>query len=265
MRAPTMRLRHGSVRRFAEFIAPTLLLDATAEHIDAFVDDQIERGLCASTRASYAAQLRNFWRWAHRRHLVELDPTVDLRDPKVRAGLPRPIPEADLDRAVAAADGQLRMWLLLGAYCGLRVSEIARIRAEHVLRDGSPAILRVIDGKGGKDRDVPVPSAVLGELAPFLAGVRGRLWLADRMHPGAAVTNAVTMHMRSLGLTHSAHALRHRYATVLYRASRDLLLVQRLLGHSSPATTAVYAQYDEVRGAAIIEQLGGHLVGQVAR
>lgn len=205
--------------------------------------------------------MRCFYRWARRRGVVEVDPTEDLRDPKVPPGLPHPISETHLRVALTAAtDPLLRVWLLLGAYCGLRVSEIARVRVEHVALDQTPVALRVVDGKGGRDRVVPVPSTVVAELRPFLTG-RGRLWLPDRLHPGAAVTYAITGHLRSLGIAHSAHSLRHRYATALYRASRDLLLVQRLLGHSSPATTAIYAQYDEERGAAIVEQLGALIPG----
>ncbi len=59
------------------------------------------------------------------------------------------------------------------------------------------------------------------------------------------VSKCVAMHLQSLGIEAGAHGLRHSFATGIFQQTKDLLLTQRLLGHSSPAVTAVYAACDQ--------------------
>ena len=61
--------------------------------------------------------------------------------------------------------------------------------------------------------------------------------------------------LREAGSAARFHDLRHRFATQLYQATRDIRLVQELLGHASPSTTAVYAAYDRAGAAAAVEAL----------
>ncbi|WP_420868971.1 tyrosine-type recombinase/integrase [Brachybacterium muris] len=53
--------------------------------------------------------------------------------------------------------------------------------------------------------------------------------------------------------TWSAHTLRHRFATEAYRGSRDLLLVQTLMGHSKPETTAIYVGLDTAQARSVVD------------
>ncbi|MFC7657990.1 tyrosine-type recombinase/integrase [Pseudonocardia benzenivorans] len=223
------------------------------------MDALIDQGCMVSTRANYSAQLKQFVLWAAERGLLDESLVKALPRIKVPQGMPRPIGEDDLKLALMTAAQPVRAWLVLGAYCGLRAGEIANLRREHLLDDHRPPVLMVVDGKGGKTRGVPMSETVLAELGPFLTARRGRLWLAGSSNPSAAVTKRVRTHLVSLGLPFSCHSLRHRFATQVYQRSRDLRMTQDLLGHATPATTQVYAQWDFRAGASVLDELGDDL------
>lgn len=262
LRAPSVRQRLGRVVTFAASITPTPLLAATTTDLERWLDGHVTRGLGQATRVSYTANLRTFFAWCHRRGLIEHDPAAEIPLPRRPHGRPRPISEPDLALALATADTLVRAWLVLGAYCGLRAMEIALVRREDVLDDLDPPMLDVPEGKGGKPRKVPLPPEVLTELAPHLTGRRGRLWdTRDPDRPGYNVSILVNEHLRELGIARTCHSLRHRYGTRTYQLSQDLRLVQELMGHSSPTTTAVYTQFSQDRAAAVVAALGATLGG----
>jgi len=250
VRPASLVARDGAVRRFAATIAPTPLLDADRHDVERYLDGLVDRGLGGWTRTSYTANLRAFYQWAHLRGHVADDPAAEVVLPRRPQGVPRPIGEDDLRAAVTAAGGALLVWLLLAALCGLRAGEIALLRRENVLDDIEPPRLHVADGKGGRQRTVPLPGVVLAALVPYLQ-VKGRLWLADDPKPANTVSVLVGEHLHRLGQPYTAHNLRHRFATRAYQLSRDLRMVQDLLGHASPATTAVYAQFDHDRSTEV--------------
>jgi site-specific recombinase XerD len=97
---------------------------------------------------------------------------------------------------------------------------------------------------------VPLSPFVLGELAA--AGLPGRGWAFLRRDgmPGpntpATVSHQANQALHAAGIAATLHQLRHRFASQLYRHSRDLRLVQDLLGHVNLATTAGYANSREL-------------------
>lgn len=190
------------------------------------------------TRCTYAAALRAFYGWAIDTELLERNPATHLPSPRAPRGRPRPMPLADLHEAIRhAPDQRLTAWLTLGGYAGLRAGEIARLRREDVNARSTPHLIEVINGKGGRDRTVIVGNVVTAALSPYLA-VRGPLW--DRSPH--TVSTIISSYFRDLGMPWTAHTLRHTYATNLYSISHDIRLTQDQLGHSSPATTAIYAK-----------------------
>ncbi len=69
----------------------------------------------------------------------------------------------------------------------------------------------------------------------------------------------VSQHLRQLGIR-VCHSLRHRFATQLYqRSGGDLRMTQDMLGHASPATTAIYAAWDPSRAASVLDDFAGGL------
>ena len=199
---------------------------------------------------------RGFFKWATRRGYVESDPTLDLMSVRVPRTTPHPISEADLELALRSATGRLRAWLLLGAYAGLRAGEIGALRRGDVLDTLDRPLLRITHGsKGGAHRIVPASPIVLDGLASFLGADPGRMWLHRAVNPGTTICTRVGAHLHALGIAHSSHSLRHRFATRTYQAGRDLRMVQELLGHTSPAVTARYAAWDADAAGALVDSL----------
>lgn len=205
------------------------------------------------TRVKYLSWLGSWGAACGRPELCE-----GVRRPRPPAGVPRPVSEADLSAMLQAAKGRERAWLLLGAFCGLRAHESAKVAIEDLERvaGGDDWVLRVL-GKGGQLAVVPCPPVVVQALREAAGGRSGRIWpRAD----SRTVQYAVRRVAHRAGVRCTSHQLRHRYGTVFYSASKDLLVTQQVMRHKSPATTAGYALVAGDRAQAIAAQLPGALV-----
>jgi integrase/recombinase XerD len=129
--------------------------------------------------------------------------------------------------------------------CGLRIGEVVRLRVSDI--DSQRGVLQVRQGKGRKDRQVPLSPQLLEELRDYWRRCRPRDWLFPGTGNGShrsitALQRRVTRVVRTLGWSKhvSLHTLRHSYATHLLEAGVDVLSVQHLLGHNDLQTTARY-------------------------
>lgn len=247
MRPSTIELRLGWLSRVARDV--DLASATTTELVDwlAFHDWKPE------TRRAARAALRSFYQWLHVTDQRIDNPSDRLPVVKVPTTLPRPTPSDVLREALRVADDRQRLMISLAAFAGLRRSEIAGLR----WMDVSGRVLR-IEGKGGRVRHVPISPALAdvldAEAAARDAGSCGTGFgrtnqpMSPYVFPGVvpgqhAHPDTIGLNLaRCLGGGWSGHTLRHRFATLAYRAQRDLLTVQRLLGHSKPETTARYAE-----------------------
>jgi integrase/recombinase XerC len=209
----------------------------------------------------YVSHVHQFYRWAVDQGLLRGSPAAALPAPRRGRRLPRPIGETELLAALAAAPPRVRPMLVLAGWAGLRAKEIALLRREYVLDTRVPAVLLIASDatKGYAERIVPMSAFVLGELRPVLPA-RGWVFLRFDGRPGpnspANVSHLANVHLHDCGIAETLHQLRHRFATGLYQASGgDLRLVQEVLGHSTPATTAGYAAYDPAAAAAAVEAI----------
>jgi integrase len=230
-------------------VAPELL---QAKHVQAYF---AERPLRPWSRRTYLNHLQAYGKW------LGVDLVQGIRKPPAPRATPNPLPEDDLRQLSTAARGPHRAWILLGAFCGLRAHETAKLECSSfsTLDDGE-VILRVT-GKGGRTDVVPVPPVVVKALD--IKGA-GPLWA--EVSP-ERVSRTVARIAARLGIKMRYHQLRHRYGTMVYRASgKDLLLTQRLMRHSSPATTAGYAAVADDQAHIIVHALpGADPSGQRAR
>lgn len=194
------------------------------------------------TRKSARSVLRAFYRWAHLSGAVAVDPTLALPSVRVPHAVPRPAPENVVQEALARCDPRAQVMIRLGAYCGLRAAEIARVSGRDLVGDE----LMVL-GKGGKLRAVPVLDETL---LSVLRETPGYLFPSQR---GGHVTPGHVTKLLSAALPDgwTAHTLRHRMATRAYAGTRDLLAVGAVLGHSRPETTQRYVRLpdDAIRAA----------------
>ena len=143
--------------------------------------------------------------------------------------------------------------------CGLRLSECLNLTLHDVL--GSEGKLLIRDGKGGKDRVLPLPQAMLDDLRvywkfhrhPLLlfpntgrgdnseASVKRRMKVATEPMPHGSLQRLLIVARKALNLPQATpHTLRHSYATHMIEAGASLNLVQALLGHKNLSTTQIY-------------------------
>jgi integrase len=248
----TIKNRLRRVERLEAFIGHSAL-EATEDEVQAFLDDQ---AVCARSRSTYLSHLASFYRFA-RRHYGTPDPTLDIHRPRVPRLLPRPIAEDDLEHALNVAKPQMRAWLALGAYEGLRCMEIAGLSREDV-RDREPLPLLFVSGKGGNERLLPLNPFVLSVLRVYGMPRRGRLFSTrfGNAYSGGTVSKEISRFLHNEGIDATAHQLRHYFATTVYQRTHDLRLVQELLGHRDPKTTTIYAAFDPQQAAAVVGMLG---------
>jgi integrase len=182
------------------------------------------------------ALLRGFYKWCQTWEHRADNPTLRLEGRKQGNRQPRPIGRSDLNSLLDKLDGDLRRAVCLGAYAGLRVAEAAALRWSDI--DRETRRIRVV-GKGDKTRLVGLSPLLLDELLP---DVGGNVVTAggDAYGPGT-LQRKVNRAIKAAGVDVTFHALRHRYGTVAYAATGDLLAVSRAMGHSSVVTTSSYA------------------------
>lgn len=128
---------------------------------------------------------------------------------------------------------------------GLRLSEPLNLLVKDI--DSQRMLIRVLQGKGKKDRYVPLSETLLKQLRRYWKDHRPSSWLfpstdARRPLEGSSVQKVCTQAALKAGLSKrvSPHILRHSFATHLLEAGTDLKTIQVLLGHSSLSTTSVY-------------------------
>jgi len=171
----------------------------------------------------------------------------NLIKPRRGRVLPEVLSRAEVLRLLAAVRSLRHRTAMLCAYgCGLRISEVLALRISHI--DGERLQLRVVAGKGRKDRNVPLSRRLIERLREY--------WLAEKpkdlLFPSryrddeplatSSLQRAFGLAADAAGITKrvSFHTLRHAYATHLLECCVDLRVIQELLGHRSCQTTAIY-------------------------
>lgn len=235
------------------------LLRANSSDITRLMAHERDRGLADATLYTYAGHLSAFYGWARSQVLTRRNPVEGAAVPKRPRYLPRPIAGGPLEMAIETAEPRVRIILMLAALAGLRAVEIARLRREDVLEHiDSPRLL--VQGKGNKPRAVPLSRTLAAELKRYGLPKRGpvirRLDGKTGHVSPSLVSSTANDHLHSLGITDTLHSLRHYTGTMLYKETRDIRLVQDILGHASPATTAIYAEWSREDAPAAMERLG---------
>jgi integrase/recombinase XerD len=176
-------------------------------------------------------------------------PSLKLMRPPKHKKLPVVLSREEVYRVLSAIRFPVYRACLSTIYsCGLRLSEGAFLKVQDI--DSSRRMVRVL-GKGSKERDVPLPERTLFLLREFWRTHRSKQWLfpARIRHDGYSqpvkiknVQEAFRRAVRRSGVKKAAHvhSLRHSYGTHLLEAGVNLRVIQCLLGHQSPRTTAIY-------------------------
>ena len=192
------------------------------------------------TADAYYSIARAWCTWLVRAGHRDDDPTMRVPRPRVPPARPRPITRPQLDTLLATPLRQdTRTKILLAAYAGLRIHEIAKIRGEDIDTAGGTL---TVTGKGGRTDLLPAHPIILTQAASY---PRRGLWFPSPTRPGQHVTaqtvgTVIARALRRAGIDATAHQLRHFFATSLLEAGVDSRIVQTLMRHASLATTGRY-------------------------
>ena len=260
----TIAQRVGLMRRLRRFLDRSPIT-ATEEDIQAFLD-YLRVGM--STRSIYLASFASFYKWARKAGYVRVDPVEDIVRPRLPRRLPRPMPKADLEWALRGADARMRAWLLLAAYEGLRCCEIATLRVENIRDNEDPPFIEVV-GKGGHERKIPLNPMVEEALRAYGLPQSGYVFVSPRTRMAyrqGTVSNVIASYLRGKGLRWTAHNGRHSFGTEVNDATGgDLRIVQELMGHASPATTALYTRVNQEKAVQAVRSLGARRTPEPAK
>jgi len=248
----TQRSHIDSCKRFAAFLkrSPDT---ATSDDICAFQKSVMEGGCSISNRNRIMTGLRFLLKVTLRRH----DLAAEIYHLKEPLKLPQVLAPEEVKRIIKMAPSlQARVMLSIACGCGLRASEVVRLRVCDI--DSAQSIIRVVQSKGRKDRNVMLPNEVLVLL---------REWWCERpvchdigipsdqrwIFPGRGKDRPLTTRQLSrlfhqaveaAGITKhvSLHSLRHSFATHLLERGTDIRKIQAVLGHDKLDTTARYTR-----------------------
>lgn len=241
----TVRSRLGS---FAAHYGQTPVAVMHWRHVEGWMESLA--GKKPATRASYLAALKQFCRWLVRHEIVTVDPCSDIEPVKQPRKLPKGQPQSAVRSARDACQTQrekITWWLMYG--CGLRRAEVAGARWEDY--DPDTGLLHVFYGKGGHQRELPVPPqlAEVLEAEPVHSGPlvkRTDGWGDQDVNLSPARIGVIGRQineragLRSRGRMVTNHAWRHTAASEMADADPDLRTTQEFLGHALLATTQVY-------------------------
>lgn len=222
-------------------VDPTLtLMTATTEDLEL----TLERRWEACSRATEVSHLRSFYRWCAWAGVRQPDPSTDLVRPQVPRGLPRPIRNDVLARAIELAPHPVRTILLLACLAGLRAKDMASLRVEHVRLDLDPPVIFVPEAKGGDVEAVALHPALADELASSMPAAG---WLFPRLddEPGPwkpwSISHRANHFLHDVvGTADTLHTLRHWYGTNVLRGCKDVRTTQRAMRHRSIVSTTIY-------------------------
>lgn len=236
--AQTIKSRRYKMVHLAALLMPSGPEDVTTEQIvQVFARQQWK----PETRKAYRNTISSFFRWLHKSCRRSDDPSLDVPRVKKPHAHPRPCPDRYIAAAMEKATAAEKLMIRLGAECGLRRGEIARVHSDDVVADSAGHSL-IVRGKGDKQRIVPLPD----DLAAIVMDANG--YLFPGRFGGHVEESYIGDHISHLLPDgYAAHTLRHRFATTAYAATHDLFVVAELLGHESVETTEHYVAMPDGR------------------
>jgi site-specific recombinase XerD len=187
-----------------------------------------------------------YWKTLKRRDLF----FDDLPIPKVPLKLPVVLSREEVTRLIEAASSLMHRIILILLYAtGIRRAELARLKVGDI--DSKLMVVHIREGKGGRDRDLPMTPKLLEALREYWRSARPKVYLfpspnkwdgIDRPISSKTVWHACHNAAVRAGLTKAIHphTLRHSFATHHVEAGTDLRTVQMLLGHADLKNTMVY-------------------------
>ena len=255
----------NDVRHLADFIVDRGLTfdNVSADHLHEFMSMVHEIGIAPRSQARMLSGIKSFFKFLLLEGYLDDNPSEFIEAPKLSRDLPDVLSVDEIDAMIAAIpkdkDESLRNHAIIETLygSGLRVSELIDARISRLDLDEN---LLIVEGKGNKERLVPI--------SPVASGLI-REWLEHRskMNVKPEGADIIFLNRRGNPLTRvmifyiikqlaelagikknvSPHTLRHSFATHLLEGGANLRAIQEMLGHESIATTELYLHLDRSR------------------
>jgi site-specific recombinase XerD len=231
------------VKNFAAFLGRSPVT-ASFEDVRRYQLHLAASGVGVSTLNQTVSTLRFFFKITLRRHDI-VEHTHVIHEPRK---LPVVLSPEEVARLLDAAPGLKYKAALSVAYgAGLRAAEVVSLKVSDI--DSKRMIIRVEQGKGGKDRNVMLSPHLLDLLRTWWRVARPQGWLFPGRDPAQPMTTRqfnrachAAAQMADINKRVSLHTLRHSFATHLLEQNIDVRVIQVLLGHARLDTTALYTR-----------------------
>ena len=230
---------------------PVYLEDIVLQDLEDYLLHEKERGAASASRSRSLYILRSFYNYCCRKDLCVKNIASLLEPVKIKQKEREFITEDELGELVAAIEQPVIKTVVQAMfYTGGRISEMIHLTLEDV--DLENRVLHIIDGKGGKDRDVPINDKLHHILTHYLEHIRdahsNRFFALARTGKvsDSYINHCIYKAVEKLGWEKdiSAHVLRHSFGSNLLEKGASVVSIQKLLGHSSLRVTSRYLHQD---------------------
>lgn len=246
------------LRRPTEITKP--VLERFQRHLFNCRTEKDDKPLSFRSQYAHLSHVRAWFKWLARHNHTLFNPASELELPKVGFRLPRAVLSQQEAEAVLAVPnisepyGLRDRAIMETLYsCGVRRSELAALKLEDI--DVQRRTLFIRQGKGKKDRVIPIGQRALKWITAYLESARNEL-LVDPNERTLFITNAgeplepdsLTEYVRryidasGIGKKGSCHVFRHTVATLMLENGADIRFIQAMLGHVKLTTTEIYTQ-----------------------
>ncbi len=232
--------------------------EITHANIENFLFQERERGMAPKTRNIMLGVIRAFLKYCCKADLISKNPAEKLDPIKFTSKERNYLTHEEFERLIEHATHPVMKTLYLTLYyTGLRIAEARNLRLNDVRLEAK--LIKVIEGKGKKNRDIPINDTLHVILKNYLAKIRNPQMPSDRFFATEKTGEVSTQYaneylnvmVKKAGLSKkvSCHILRHSFASNLVRKNVNIVSLQKLLGHSSLKTTSIYTHVniDELR------------------
>jgi site-specific recombinase XerD len=199
------------------------------------IEDYILTKDARNTKAQNIGALRLFYEMVVNQP-VKLN---SIKTPRKEKHLPTILDRKAIIEKIEAIQNKKHRALLHLVYgCGLRRSEPLNMLITDI--DSLRMMVRIADGKGGKDRYVPLPKTTLNYLREYFTEYKPKVYLFNGWKNEPKYNERSLEAICNKYLNTNPHTLRHSYATHLLEAGSDIEIIRQLLGHNSIKTTQIY-------------------------
>ena len=241
-----------AIRLCGDHVGAVGASEVTPQMLTRWLGDMRRRGCSDGTLATRLAAIRSFYRWAIVEQIVDVNPCDRVPTPRPPKHVPRDIDRADAEAVIAwasAHDQRAHVIILLAERMLLRRAEIAGLRVQAVnLR----SMELVADGKGRRQRKLPIPTSVQQPLIDWISQLPdGEAWVFPSQRGTGPITakqlGRIVSAAGAAALPHlkpTTHQYRHTGAVRVLKKTGNVETTRQALGHANLSTTSRYLGAD---------------------